>query len=360
MKKILISLLLLLSLSGAYAQDNTYREFIEKLEEKNEVIDEESKKLDSYFSTHHKKDIKYYTKVLKKVEIKKAILKNEIDILYYLKFCEEEWLYCPHKLNFSDISIEWNKKDLIKEEIAIRKEKIEELNEDIILKSKVLKSFTEQEEIKLQKQLESRKERNEEYIIKAKREVEKGKYKDALRYYKTACMSFETYECLYWIGDVSFTLWKQYYDKINLYWYESLGIKTFKEAKENLNKALILTSNSTNQKDIELLLKLIDEYPSRKKENKEEPTKKYNLKSKKVETKRVTPLKKSLSKKEKLEKKVNLILKRLDKITAKYSPDKKKKLYTKLITQLEKYKVKTKNSDLKSIIELLVIKLQEY
>jgi len=109
-----------------------------------------------------------------------------------------------------------------------------------------------------------------------------------------------------------------------------------------------------------LLLKLIDEYPSKKKENKEEPTKKYNLKSKKVEIKKVAPPKKLLSKQEKINKKVKLILKRLDKITAKYSPDKKKKLYTKLITQLEKYKAKTKNSDLKNIIELLVFKLQEY
>ncbi len=359
MKKIFILLLLLLSLSGANAQNNTYNDFIKRLEAKNKVIEKNENDLTSYLNSHYKKDINYYTKVLEKVENKKIKLKNEIEILYYLNFCKEEKVYCQNKLDFSNEPIEWDDKNVIKNEITIRKDKIKELEEDIILRTKVLKSFTKQEKKKLEEQLESREKRNKEYIMKAEKEEEKEQYKDALRNYKTACRAIDTYGCHYSIGNVSFIIWKKYFDKRNLYWYENLANKSWKEAKENLNKALELATSDIQKKDIELLIKLINEYPNKKKGNTEKLNKKHNLKSKKTEIKKVTPLKKPLSKKEKIEKKVNLILKRLDKITAKYSPDKKKKLYAKLFTQLERYKAKTKNSDLKSIIELLITKLQK-
>ena len=343
MKKIILSLVLLfgiLFIGNVFALGDLNQNNIDILEKQNENLKISIKKIDVFLIKYNykkNKNIEYYKNIIKNIKYKKQILNNEINILYTVQICREISKNCIYETEF--FTYTYNKgltKKIIKNLIKEREELIEEFDNDIFVKEKILFNL-EQEEVEwLLKLKEKQIKKSDEYIKKAEYSFNEWKFKDAISWYKTSCQYVKTYKCFYWLWISNYKLAQKYNENIKNYWYEILFNKTKNEAIKNLNLAIDITDSEDNKNTIKVLINEIENYPVKEKKEIVE-----------------------LEKKDDLDKKVDLIFVKLELITAKYSEEEKIKLYKNLIPKLEKYNSKNKNNILKKILNRFLFRLKK-
>lgn len=349
---LLFSVVSLNAVTFAYETGNNYT--YEK-----EVLD-----IEKQLATLEINTIEYLKLEISMLEKQKAIFKNSISDITKLYINEETGClsikYCDIDRSTQAMIDLYNEKITLKDkEISVKEQLLKEkkIEEKDRLRQEELRLKLEEERVLLEQSKEVAKSYLKEGLI----EEEQGNYKSALVKYDLSCKSFKTYECYLGIGKMNYELAKNYYKKRAYYWHEALAKKKIEKAREALNSALGFGLEDVQKKEIKELLEVVEWYKD-KEESKKAPMKKNNLENtiKKDATSIEEQDKNTILKKKKIEKKVELIVKRLELITTKYSPDKKKALYAKLLSSLEKYKLKTKDWDLKDIIVRLIEHFEGY
>lgn len=294
------------------------------------------------------------------------ILKLDDDYEKYKLFIEKTKL---------EIQIKENEKDILCIENAIRgcnlveasndiRYELEKYNDEILHLKNILEVYLEKfefleaefkeelEKQKLEEQqkreleqeqqiLQKKEERAEEYLWRAEKKLEKWDIKGSISAYRNSCNNKETFECYYGLWVANFQLAQVYQQKISNYWYERLFENTIQESVSSLEKSLELTENWEKKENVTKLLDTIKNYPDNIKEE--------------AEKQKVDNLKEG-----NINKKAEVIWGRLERITSTYSEEKKLSLYSRLIIKLESYQVKTKNQELRDIIDSLILKLKDY
>lgn len=284
-------------LSWAFAVYNPNQVNIDMLEEQNENLNLNINELHTFFINYSRKDknIEYYEKYLEKNKIQKQILNNKINILYSIQVCFESSNLCTYKTEFVNYNEILNELKIL-ELITDIKDRIEIIEEDNIIKEKILYNLKQEESEKVNELKEKQIEKSNEYINKAKYDLNKWNFKDAISNYTFACQFFKTYDCLYWLWISYYELSKEYQNNITFYKYKQLMNSSKEEAIKNLNLAIEMIDNNDYKNSINKLINEINNYP---------------VETKISENKIII----ELADKDEIDKKVDLIFIKLDNLT---------------------------------------------